>query len=47
MGKLVAKFSHEDRAAVSAAEEESVPSWYPDDLYVSQVLFEVISSRSA
>ena len=49
----------EDHAAVSAAaaaavlasatevEDGSAPSWRPDDEYASEVLFDVISSRSA
>ncbi|CAN0598374.1 unnamed protein product, partial [Laminaria digitata] len=56
---LVAKFPPEDRAAVSAAAATAVlastteveggnaPPWRPDDEYASEVLFDVISSRSA
>ena len=56
---LVAKFPSEDHAAVFAAEAEAVlasateggdgnaPPWRPDDGYTSEVLFDVINSRSA
>ncbi|CAN0518077.1 unnamed protein product, partial [Laminaria digitata] len=56
---LVAKFPPEDRAAVSVGEAAAVlasatevehgnaPPWRPDDEYASEVLFDVISSRSA
>ncbi|CAN0518643.1 unnamed protein product, partial [Laminaria digitata] len=56
---LVAKFPPEDRAAVSAAavtavlasatevEDGNAPPWRPDDEYASEMLFDVISSRSA
>ena len=55
----MAKFAPEDHAAVSAAvaavvpasgtkvENENAPPWRPDDEYVSEVLFDVINSRSA
>ena len=56
---LVSKFPSEDHAAVSAAaaaavlasatkaEDGNAPPWHPDDEYASEVLFDVISSRSA
>ena len=49
----MAKFLSEYHAAVSAAatatetEEGNAPRWRPDDEYTSEVLFDVISSRSA
>ena len=49
---LVAKFLSEYHAAVSAAatatetEEGNAPRWRPDDEYTSEVLFDVMSSRS-
>ena len=56
---LVSKFPSEDHAAVSAAAAAAVlasatevgdgnsPAWRPDDEYASEVLFDVISYRSA
>ena len=56
---LVAKFPPEDHAAVPAAaaaavlaratevEHGNAPPWRADDEYASEVLFDVISSRSA
>ena len=56
---LVAKFPPEDHAAVSAAaaaavparatevEDGNAPPWCPDDEYASEVLFDVINSRSS
>ena len=55
----MSKFPSEDHAAVSAAaaaavlasatevENVNAPAWRPDDEYASEVLFDVISSRSA
>ena len=59
MSTLVAKFPSEDHAAVSEAvaaavlpsategEDGNAPPWCPDDEYTSEVLFDVMSSRSA
>ena len=56
---LMAKFPPENLAAVSAAaaaavlasgtevEDGNAPPWRPDDEYASEVLFDVINSRSA
>ena len=56
---LVLKFPSEDHAAISPAaaaavlasatevEDGNAPPWRPDDDYASEVLFDVISSRSA
>ena len=56
--KMVAKFPSEDHAAVSAVAAEAVlasategeggnaPPWRPDDEYASEVLLDVISSRT-
>ena len=55
----MSKFPFEDHTAVSAAtaaavlasatevEDGNTPPWRPDDEYASEVLFDVISSRSA
>ena len=56
---MVAVFPSEEHAAVSVvvaaavlarateAEDGNAPPWLPDDEYTSEVLFDVISSRSA